>query len=130
MAANPGRAPAPTSASPSAPGISAMSLWTRTTPTPCSSPTSPCSAPPMAARPSAFSKARRAATIITSCGSTSVPDGTVGVATTILVQARDAYGNPRSTGGDGVTVSITGANPGTPTMTDDKDGLYTVLYTP
>jgi adhesin/invasin len=61
----------------------------------------------------------------------SVPGGTVGVPITIVVQARDAYGNPLDVGGENVVVTVTGKNPTGPiTATDEGDGTYTASYTP
>ena len=59
-----------------------------------------------------------------------VPDGTVGGVTTIVIVTRDQYGNLVGTGGAGVTVDITGSNPGGATVTDNGDGTYTAVYTP
>ncbi|MGW8267385.1 MAG: filamin/ABP280 repeat domain-containing protein, partial [Longimicrobiales bacterium] len=60
-----------------------------------------------------------------------VPDGTVGVPVNIVVQARDAYGNPLSVGGEVVIVTVTGKNPTWPMRaTDMGDGTYTASYTP
>ncbi|MCC7492369.1 MAG: hypothetical protein IT204_08495, partial [Fimbriimonadaceae bacterium] len=60
----------------------------------------------------------------------SVPDGTAWQPTTNTVQARDALGNARLTGGDTVAVSVSGANSATATVTDHGDGTYTAVYTP
>ena len=59
-----------------------------------------------------------------------VPDGVTGLETTITITTRDALGNLRTTGGDVVTVEVTGTNPGTPVVTDNKNGTYTAVYTP
>ena len=60
-----------------------------------------------------------------------VPDGSVGGPSHILVQARDAYGNPLSTGGETVGVIVSGANnPGALTVADRGDGTYAATYTP
>ncbi len=59
-----------------------------------------------------------------------VPDGVSGGLTTILIVARDQFGNAVGTGGESVTVDITGANPGSATVTDNGDGTYTAEYTP
>jgi hypothetical protein len=56
--------------------------------------------------------------------------GTVGVATSITVQAVDTNGDNMTIGGDTVVVSITGANTATPTVTDNADGTYSASYTP
>ncbi len=58
------------------------------------------------------------------------PSGTAGSATAISVQARDQYGNPVTTGGAVVAVSVTGANTATPPVTDQGNGTYTASYTP
>jgi len=61
----------------------------------------------------------------------SVPDGQVGVATDITVQARDQYGNDLTTGGAAVVVNVTGANnEGNLAVNDEGDGTYTASYTP
>ena len=59
-----------------------------------------------------------------------VPDGTVGVATPITVQAKNALGVNITTGGETVVVNVTGTNTATPTVTDVGDGTYTASYTP
>jgi adhesin/invasin len=60
-----------------------------------------------------------------------VPGGVAGLATAIVVQARDAFNNPLRTGGDLVVVTVSGANnPGALTVTDQADGTYTATYTP
>ena len=58
-----------------------------------------------------------------------VPSGVVGSSTTIVVQARDADGNP-TTGGDAMIVRITGANSATAPVIDHNNGTYTAAYTP
>jgi hypothetical protein len=60
----------------------------------------------------------------------SVPDGTTGNVTTILIQARDLFGNAVGGGGATVTVDITGANPSSAVVVDNGDGTYTATYTP
>lgn len=61
----------------------------------------------------------------------SVPNGIVGAATPITVQARDASGAPRTSGGDAVVVLVSGANnAGTLAVTDHADGTYSASYTP
>jgi hypothetical protein len=64
-----------------------------------------------------------------------VPDGTVGEATTIEIQANLAATIPQTKGDDDVRVTITGANTATLTVgnegvTDNGDGTYTASYTP
>lgn len=59
-----------------------------------------------------------------------VPDGQAGQVTTIVIHARDQFGNPIPTGGAGVTVTISGANSDTAVVTDNGDGTYTATYTP
>ncbi|MFO8173973.1 MAG: filamin/ABP280 repeat domain-containing protein [Longimicrobiales bacterium] len=60
-----------------------------------------------------------------------VPDGTAGIATGILVQARDAQGNLLDTGGENVQVSVSGANTvATFAAVDNGDGTYSARYTP
>ena len=59
-----------------------------------------------------------------------VPNGTVGVATSITVQAKNALGVNITTGGEMVVVNVTGTNTATPTVTDVGDGTYTASYTP
>jgi adhesin/invasin len=59
-----------------------------------------------------------------------VPAGTSGGVTQISVQARDAFGNPLSTGGQTVVVTVTGANSASPNVTDLGTGIYTASYTP
>ncbi len=48
---------------------------------------------------------------------------------TITVTIHDTDDNPYTSGGDTVTVLITGANPSTPSVIDNSDGTYTVTYT-
>jgi hypothetical protein len=59
-----------------------------------------------------------------------VPDGTAGAVTQILIVTRDQDGTLVGMGGAGVTVDITGSNPGSATVTDNGDGTYTAVYTP
>ena len=59
-----------------------------------------------------------------------VPDGVVGSATNISVQARDATGAAIGTGGDQVAVAVSGANPGDLPVTDNGNGTYSASYTP
>jgi hypothetical protein len=59
-----------------------------------------------------------------------VPNGVAGSPTTISIQARDAFGNIRTTGGGSWTVAVTGANTANPSVTDNGDGTYTATYTP
>ena len=59
-----------------------------------------------------------------------VPNGTVGLLTSIVVEARDEFGSNMTTGGAVVVVSITGANTATPAVVDVGDGTYATSYTP
>ena len=60
-----------------------------------------------------------------------VPSGSVGSATDVLVRARDAYGNPVTSGGATVVVTVSGANAAGPiTAAGAGDGTYTASYTP
>ncbi|MGH7630511.1 MAG: Ig-like domain-containing protein [Gemmatimonadales bacterium] len=60
-----------------------------------------------------------------------VPNGVVGVATVITVQARDATGAALTTGGDAIAVSVSGSNNASGlAVTDNGDGTYTASYTP
>ncbi len=49
---------------------------------------------------------------------------------TITVTGRDIWGNPVTTGGDVITLAISGANTVNPAVTDNGDGTYTATYTP
>jgi hypothetical protein len=55
---------------------------------------------------------------------------TAGDVSNITVTARDVAGNPLTTGGAGVVVTVAGANTATPVVTDNGDGTYTTTYTP
>jgi hypothetical protein len=60
-----------------------------------------------------------------------VPGGTAGKPTQVVVQARDAYGNPVGTGGGVVLVSVSGANNFDKIAAADVgDGTYVTSYTP
>jgi adhesin/invasin len=60
-----------------------------------------------------------------------VPNGVAGTATVISVQARDATGAARTSGGDAVAVSVSGSNPvGALAVTDNGDGTYATSYVP
>jgi hypothetical protein len=59
-----------------------------------------------------------------------VPDGSVGVVTTIVIVTRDQFGNLVGVGGANVSVDVTGANPGSAVVTDNGDGTYSAQYTP
>lgn len=62
--------------------------------------------------------------------SVSPTSGTVGVQENISVTAKDIYENIRTTGGDTLVVSVTGANSVTPSVTDNADGTYSATYVP
>jgi hypothetical protein len=60
-----------------------------------------------------------------------VPPGNAGSVTTIVVQARDAFGNNLTTGGSVVAATVTGENAAAVvTVVDNLDGTYTGTYTP
>jgi adhesin/invasin len=59
-----------------------------------------------------------------------VPNGVAGAVTAISVQARDAAGNPRTSGGDAVVGSVSGSNTATLAVSDNGDGTYSASYTP
>jgi adhesin/invasin len=60
-----------------------------------------------------------------------VPNGVAGTATVITVQARTSTGAAMTSGGDAVTVTVTGDNPaGALPVTDNGNGTYTASYTP
>ncbi|MGW8265075.1 MAG: filamin/ABP280 repeat domain-containing protein, partial [Longimicrobiales bacterium] len=60
-----------------------------------------------------------------------VPDGSAGLATSILLRTRDELGNPLTSGGDTVVVRVSGANDiGALDVSDQGDGTYTASYTP
>ena len=67
-------------------------------------------------------------------GTTSIsvsPDpASIGRSVTVLIISFDAYGNPQTTGGDTVTLSVAGSNSATPSVTDNNDGTYSATYTP
>ncbi len=60
----------------------------------------------------------------------SVPTGSAGSVTTISVQAKDAFGNNRTTTSGTIAATVTGANNATGGVTDNGNGTYTVTYTP
>lgn len=63
--------------------------------------------------------------------SATVPNGVAGTATVIAVQARTSTGAAMTSGGDAVTVTVTGDNPaGALPVTDNGNGTYTASYTP
>jgi len=57
------------------------------------------------------------------------PAGTCGLEA-VYVTAADQYGNQLESGGDTVVITITGSNPGTPTVNDQSNGLYIAYYSP
>ncbi len=59
-----------------------------------------------------------------------VPLGMAGQPTTVVVTVRDAHGNRLPHGGETVAMSVTGANAGSPRVTDNGDGTFTASYTP
>ncbi len=60
-----------------------------------------------------------------------VPDGAVFATTIITVQLKDEFGNLLTSGGDGVTMEVSGANPvGSLPVVDKGDGTYQSAYTP
>lgn len=62
--------------------------------------------------------------------SATVPSGTVGSNTDVIIEARDQFDNPLNSGGDNVTVSVSGANTTNASVTDNHDGTYTATYKP
>jgi adhesin/invasin len=65
-----------------------------------------------------------------SSSTATVPNGQAGSATTIVVQGRDQFGNPRQSGGGSGSFLVTGANFRIGGLTDQGDGTYTLQYTP
>ena len=63
--------------------------------------------------------------------SVSVPNGTAGERTTIVVRVRDEFGNDISGAADDLSIRVTGANPnpGLP-VTESSSGSYTASYVP
>ena len=60
-----------------------------------------------------------------------VPNGVAGTATVITVQARTSTGAAMDSGGDAVTVTVSGNNAaGSLSVTDNGNGTYTASYTP
>lgn len=61
-----------------------------------------------------------------------VPNGKVLRLTTIVIQARDVFGNPLTTGGlaGQLAVSVTGTNSANPGVSDNGDGSYSASYLP
>lgn len=59
-----------------------------------------------------------------------LPTEVAGKVSKITVQAKDASGLAQLTGGDAVTVQVSGANVGSPTVVDNANGTYTARYTP
>ena len=59
-----------------------------------------------------------------------VPAGTVGLPTAIVIQEMDAWGNQVVIGGGSAMCSISGANTAVPVMVDNGDGTYSGAYTP
>ncbi len=57
-----------------------------------------------------------------------VPAGTAGAATNIVVTVNDASGNPKT--GETVVISVSGSNLASPAVTDVGNGTYTAAYTP
>jgi len=80
---------------------------------------------------SPFTSAVGAGAVSPAHSTATVPAGSTGSATSIVVQARDAYDNPLSSGGETVVVTVSGDNnAGVLTVTDQADGTYTATYTP
>ncbi len=80
---------------------------------------------------SPFTSAVGAGSVSPESSTATVPSGRKGRHTDIVVQARDAFGNPLSVGGEVVVVTVSGTNPTDPiTATDRGDGTYTARYTP
>ena len=60
-----------------------------------------------------------------------VPSGKIFQRTTIVVTARDQWGNQLVSGGSVVVMTVSGANPRNPiTAADNGNGTYTLSYTP
>jgi filamin/ABP280 repeat protein/calcineurin-like phosphoesterase family protein len=59
-----------------------------------------------------------------------VPNGVAGKATVITVRARGLTGQALTKGGDTVVAAVSGANPGSPVVTDNANGTYSARYVP
>ena len=62
--------------------------------------------------------------------STPSTTATVGTGIDITLTSYDTDGNPYTTGGETVVISVSGSNTATPAVTDVGDGTYTASYTP
>jgi adhesin/invasin len=87
-------------------------------------------APGLAASPLTFTATGTPGLASAAHSIATVPGGTAGSPTTMVVQSRDQFDNNRTSGGFSVTASITGANTATASVTDNGDGTYTAVYTP
>ena len=59
------------------------------------------------------------------------PDpGTTGTQETITLTSKDTNGDPYTSGGQTVVITVSGSNSATPSATDNGDGTYTATYTP
>jgi hypothetical protein len=58
-----------------------------------------------------------------------VPDGHVLQQTSIVIQARDQFGNAVGVGGANVLVTVSGVNNTSASVNDNGDGTYTATYT-
>ncbi|MDD2943085.1 MAG: SBBP repeat-containing protein [bacterium] len=55
---------------------------------------------------------------------------TVSYPATVTVQVYDLWGNLKTTGGDVVSISVSGANTASPAVMDGGNGTYSAIYTP
>jgi hypothetical protein len=55
---------------------------------------------------------------------------TTGNEVTITITSYDTDGDPYTTGGQNVVITVSGSNSASPTVTDNGDGTYTATYTP
>jgi len=66
-----------------------------------------------------------------SSSSADVPsEGSVGESIDITIQLEDAFGNVVTGAADDISISISGANSGSPSVSEENDGEYIASYTP
>ncbi|HEU4565048.1 MAG TPA: filamin/ABP280 repeat domain-containing protein, partial [Gemmatimonadaceae bacterium] len=109
-------------------GIAAVESWTLGTTAGANTLTA--TAPGYAGSPLHFTATGTPGPPSAAASTATVPNGIVGKATPITVQAKDAYGNRETTGGATVAVSVSGANTAAPPVTDNGNGTYGASYTP
>ena len=111
-------------------GIATVASWKLGTTTGSGNNQLTASSAGLTGSPVTFTASATPGPVNASTSTATVPNGTVGSATSIVVQGKDQHGNNQTTGGATVVVTVSGANSATPSVTDNGNGTYSASYTP